>query len=142
MFIDSYFYSDNMWISYADMAVNYNFAIQPITCYSPYHFNKDSARILKYPVLNTGFFEFMPTKKFIIFPTYCSQEFNIRWNHSLYEWVRVEVYSTTGVIYFEQDVSFSKGAYRVAIEDVPAGIYIVRVITDIGVEEQKITVYR
>ena len=142
IFIDSYFYTSNTWLPYSDIGVPYNFAIQPIICYSPYHFNADSAQILTYPIKNIGSFEFTPTKKCIVFPSYCSNEFFIRWNYSLYSPVRVELYSTSGILYQKQEVDYALGAYRVPIQHIPSGIYIVRVVTDYFVEEQKITVHR
>lgn len=138
----SYFIMDNSWYNYASYRINYNFAIQPITCFSEYHYNPHYNKVLQYPIPHIGTKSFENAHRFIIYPSICKDDCNIRWDHAYYEQVHIEIFNSQGIQVLQQTTDFRNGTYTIYVSELPSGFYIIRVLADSFISEDKLIISR
>ncbi|MDA3882229.1 MAG: T9SS type A sorting domain-containing protein [Bacteroidales bacterium] len=140
-FVDAYYSSDSIWLSYSDFDIPYNFGIQPISCFSEYHFNSDKDSVLKYVLPTYANYEFISKNDWIIFPSFCKNECYIQWKHAFYETAEMMLFNNMGVCVRQQNIYFKNGSYPIDVSDLPPGVYIVQLKVNDDVSRQKIIVY-
>ncbi|MFW5850719.1 MAG: T9SS type A sorting domain-containing protein [Bacteroidota bacterium] len=141
-FVDAYYSSDSIWLSYSDFDMPYNFGIQPVTCFSQYHFNSDKDSVLKYELSTYANNEFPSKNDWIIFPSFCKDKCYIQWKRAFYESAEVMLYNNMGICVRQQNIFFQNGSYSLDVSELPPGVYIVQIRVDNGLSRQKIIVYQ
>jgi hypothetical protein len=141
-FVDAYYSSDSIWLSYSDFDIPYNFGIQPVTCFSQYYFNSYKDSVLKYVLPGYANYEFSSKNEWTIFPSFCKNECYIQWKQAFYETAEMTLYNNMGVCVREQIIFFENGSYRADVSNLPSGVYIVELRVDNDVSRQKIIVFR
>lgn len=125
--VDGYYHFDDMWVSCAEMAIPYNIALQPVTVYSPYHYNKDSARIVYYPILNTNSVSLQTNDSFIAFPSPCFDKLSLRFSPNVYPSAVIHVVTDGGHIVKTIPCKSIGGTFTIDVSDLPVGIFMLRV---------------
>ena len=138
----SYFKSNTMWFNYADYDVHYNFAIQPIVCFSQHHFNRYKDSVLQYPIIHSENKEFLKSTDFIVYPSVCNSECYIRWKQAVHKELLIELFNAHGVSVHKETITFTNGAYPIQVGSLPSGVYILKIYSSVGTFEKKIIISR
>lgn len=132
--ITSNVYIPNSWFSLQDYSYEAQYAIQPITALSQYHFNPDSARINKYPIVLHDTVFITPNVSLTVFPNPCNNYISIQFNKTLVHSIDVSIYNSFGYKITNQTRTQENGLFTISTETIPKGIYII----EIEVQNKKI----
>lgn len=125
--IDGYFKTNNNWFSYRDFDVMYNMALQPITCFSKYYFNRDSLIVKQYPITNYLNFELLENNEYIIYPNPCIDYSYIKFLKSFHEDVKITIYNDHGVVVESKIIQNQNSIFEVPTIQLPEGFYIIKI---------------
>ena len=128
--VDGYFSISNKWFKYLDFDILYNVAIQPITCFSQYHFNPDSSHVLYYPLLNIAEKIISVSNDYVIFPIPADESVTIQFLKTFYSNIDICIYNTLGNILFCDTYFSHNGLITVPISTLENGIYILKIKVD------------
>ncbi|MFO7868793.1 MAG: T9SS type A sorting domain-containing protein [Bacteroidales bacterium] len=141
-FVDAYYSLDSLWFPYGDFDISYNFAIQPITCFSEYHYNQNADSILQYPIRNTAKSSFSIEHDAVVYPLYCKDFCFVKWHRVFYDSFEVAIMDNNGVLKKKQTVFFANGTYSIDVRNIPAGMYTIVITTKDFEFSKKIIVRR
>lgn len=136
--VDGYFYLDNSWAPYQKYGIPYNVGLVPIVAKSKYHYNPDSANIIRTPL------KWQLTQKIVdavscyVYPTICSTHINIQFLYDVPTCVDIEIIDSKGGICKQEMVGLTNGKITVSLNDLPSGIFSLKLTCSSGEYVQKI----
>ncbi len=128
--VDSYFTYDDNVCAYADLHIPYNIAFQPILARTKYHFNRDSARILSYPLKRINAIRLQDDKCFVLYPSLCTTYVCIRFFQNLCTEVQYCFADVDGNLTNWKSVQMHDGVFVVPVDYLSSGIYTMKIKTN------------
>lgn len=128
--IDAAMYIPNMWYSLKQYNIDAHYAIQPITVLSQYHFNRDSLRVLSYPIQYIDTNTFSQSIAMTVFPNPCTDNITIQFKETLLPTIVVTLYNAMGYEVSNTIIPLENGVYTISVEELPKGIYILKTTVD------------